>query len=105
MDFHDKMCILVESEDEARQLCEILTEAKIPWIAGVPCNMLVTFKSPAVYYCLTGVYDLRVWWHETQGRHQQEVEQDVAEGRLEPPVRFCDLANTKIEIPTMDDLL
>lgn len=51
MDFHDKMCILVESEDEARQLCELLTEAGIPWISGASANQFVTFKEPAVYYC------------------------------------------------------
>lgn len=105
MDFHDKMCILVESEDEALQLCELLTEAEIPWIAGMPANQFVTFREPAVYYCFKQTNILRIWWHEAQGRHKREIEQYVKGGELEPPVRFCDLFHTKVEIPTVDDLL
>lgn len=105
MDFHDKMCILVESEDEARQLCEILTEAGIPWVLGTPANQAVAFREPAVYYCFEKTSTLHIWWHKAQGSHKWEIEQYVKDGKLEPPVHFCELFHTRVSIPTVDDLL
>ena len=105
MDFHDKMCILVESEDEARQLCELLAEAGIPWVSGMSTTQFVTFREPAVYYCFGKTSTLYIWWHQAQGRNKREIEQYAQEGRLEPPVRFCDLFHTRVSIPTVDDLL
>lgn len=105
MDFHDKMCILVESEDEARQLCELLAEAGISWVSGVSTTQLVTFRGPAVYYCFEKKRTLHIWWHQAQGRNKREIEQYVKDGKLEPPVRFCDLFHTRVSIPTVDDLL
>lgn len=105
MDFHDKMCILVESEDEARQLCELLAEAGIAWVLGTPADEFVTFKAPAVYYCFEQTDTLHIWWHHAVGEPRWEIEQYVKEGKLEHPVRFCDLFHTRVSIPTVDDLL
>lgn len=107
MDFHDKMCILVENFDEAFQICQMLDEANIKWVSGNVASELVTFRDPGVYYVISQGIRVNpvIWWHLASGAQQRRIMEDVAMGALEPPVRFCDLFHTRVSIPTVDDLL
>lgn len=107
MEFHDKMCIIVENFDEAFQLCQMLDEANIKWVSGNVASELVTFKDPGVYYCISqgSRSNQIIWWHSASGSQQQHIMDNVAMGALEKPIRFRDLVKANIEIQAIDDLL
>lgn len=88
--FHDRMCFLLETREEAEMLGGLLSDAGYKWVLNQDPRTTVYWSDGGVWYCLTG--ENTIWYHNcADQRHRKDIEVRVHTGQLEKPVRFADL--------------